>query len=192
MLRGLVIGIILGVVILVAGGYYYFASGMAPVAVSDPLMPFERKMANMALDAHIEKQHVGDPAVPADETNLLAGADVYKKECANCHGLPDHPSEYADIMFPKPTLLFKGKGVTDDPPSESFWKAQNGIRLSGMPSFKDKLNTTQLWQVSQLAAHANELPESVKKVLVPDTVAASAAPATPAPPAKAKPAPAHR
>lgn len=185
MLRGLVIGIILGVVILVGAGYYYFASGMAPVAVSDPLMPFERKMANMALDAHIEKQHVGVPPLPADETNLLAGADVYKKECSNCHGLPDHPSEYADIMFPKPTLLFKGKGVTDDPPSESFWKAENGIRLSGMPSFKDKLNTTQLWQVSQLVAHANELPESVKKILVPDAAPAPAASASLAPGSKA-------
>lgn len=57
--------------------------------------------------------------------------------------------------------------MTDDPASESYWKAANGIRLSGMPSFKDKLNDTQLWQVSQLVAHANELPESVRKALVP-------------------------
>ena len=54
-------------------------------------MPFERKMANMALDAHIEKQHVGDSPVPADEPNLLAGADTYNKECAMCHGLPILP-----------------------------------------------------------------------------------------------------
>jgi thiosulfate dehydrogenase len=184
MVKGLVIGIILGVVILVAAGYYYFASGMAPVAVSDPLMPFERKLANMALDAHIEKQHVGDSPAPADETNFLAGADVYKKECASCHGLPDHPSDYADMMFPKPTQLFKGKGVTDDPPSESYWKAQNGIRLSGMPSFKDKLNNTQLWQVSLLVAHSNELPASVKTALMPDTSTASAPMSTPMPPRK--------
>jgi mono/diheme cytochrome c family protein len=71
-------------------------------------------------------------------------------------------------MFPKPPLLFKGKGVTDDPASESYWKAANGIRLSGMPAFKTKLTDIQLWQVSQLVAHANEIPESVKKVLVPD------------------------
>ena len=181
MLKGLVVGFILGVIVLTGGAYYYFASGIAPVAVADPLMPFERKMAGMALDAHIEKQHVGDPPVPADESNLLAGADVYKKQCAVCHGLPDHPVDYVDMMFPKPTQLFKGKGVTDDPPSESYWKAVNGIRLSGMPTFKNKLNNTQLWQVSQLVAHANELPESVKKVLIPDLPAA--AEATPPPPA---------
>jgi hypothetical protein len=40
-----------------------------------------------------------------------------------------------------------------------------------MPSFKTKLTDTQLWQVSQLLAHANEIPESVKKVLLPDSPA---------------------
>jgi thiosulfate dehydrogenase len=181
MLRGFVVGFILGVIALMGGVYYYFSSGMAPVATADPMMPFEQKMANMALDAHIEKQHVGDPPVPADESNLLAGADVYKKECAMCHGLPDHPVDYVNMMFPKPTQLFKGKGVTDDPASESYWKAANGIRLSGMPSFKDKLTNTQLWQVSQLVAHANQLPASVKKVLVPDAAATSASMPAPAP-----------
>jgi thiosulfate dehydrogenase len=71
-------------------------------------------------------------------------------------------------MFPKPPQLFRGKGVTDDPASESYWKTSNGIRLSGMPAFKTKLTDTQLWQVSQLVAHANEIPESVKRVLVPE------------------------
>jgi mono/diheme cytochrome c family protein len=166
MIKGLVVGFMLGVVVVVGGAYYYFASGMAPAAVADPMMPFEKKMANMALDAHIEKQHVGESPLPADEPNLLAGADVYRKNCAMCHGLPGHPVDYLQMMFPKPPQLFEGKGVTDDPASESYWKVANGIRLSGMPSFKDKLTNAQLWQVSQLVAHANEIPESVKNVLV--------------------------
>jgi len=169
MIKGLVIGCFLAVVILAGGFFSYFASGMAPVATADPPMPFEKKLAHMALDAHIEKQHVGQSPVPVDEPNLLAGADVYKKQCAACHGLPGQPApDYSAMMFPKPPLLFKGKGVTDDPASESYWKAANGIRLSGMPAFKTKLTDIQLWQVSQLVAHANEIPESVKKVLVPD------------------------
>lgn len=166
MIKGLIIGLILGVVAVAAGAYYYFASGRAPVAVADPMMPFERQMANMALDAHIEKQHVGQPPIPADEPNLMAGADIYRKNCAVCHGLPGHPAEYLKMMFPKPTDLVNGKGVTDDPPSESYWKAANGIRLSGMPAFKDKLTTTQLWQVCQLVAHANTISESVKNALL--------------------------
>jgi thiosulfate dehydrogenase len=184
MIKGLVIGFVVGILVCVGAGYYYFASGMAPVAVSDPLMPFERKMANMALDAHIEKQHLGESPIPADEPNLLAGADVYQKNCAMCHGLPDRPVDYVNMMFPKPTQLFKGKGVTDDPASESYWKAVNGIRLSGMPAFKGRLTNTQLWQVSQLVAHAKEIPESVKRVLVRGVSAS--APATPPTPASGR------
>ncbi len=181
MLKGIALGFILAVLLSAGAAYFYFASGMAPVATADPMMPFERKMANMALDAQIQKQHVGDFPIPADEPNLLAGADTYRQECATCHGLPDHPVDYVSMMFPKPTQLFKGKGVTDDPASESYWKATNGIRLPGMPSFKDKLTNMQLWQVSQLVAHANDLPASVRKVLMLETPATSGAMVKPGP-----------
>jgi mono/diheme cytochrome c family protein len=184
--KGFVIGLLVGVLLLVGGVYCYFASGMAPVAVGDPPMPFEKKLAHKALNAHIDKASVAQPAVSADEQNLLAGAQVYKDNCAVCHGLPGQtPPAIADRMYPPAPLLFKGKGVTDDPPSESYWKTSNGIRLSGMPSFKSHLSDTQLWQVSQLVANANAIPDSAKKVLVPESAPAMQAPA-PAP-AKAPP-----
>jgi thiosulfate dehydrogenase len=179
MIRGVIVGFILGLAVIVGAAYFYFASGVAPVAVADSPMPFERKMANKALDAHIEKQHVGDSPVAADEPNFLAGAIIYNDNCAVCHGLPNHPVDLNTMMFPRPPQLFKGTGVTDDPASESYWKVENGIRLSGMPAFKNKLNDAQMWQVSLLVAHANEIPESVKEVLVPDIPArASATPPT--------------
>jgi thiosulfate dehydrogenase len=182
MIRGFVIGFVLAVIILAGGFYCYFAAGMAPVATADPPMPFERKLAKMALHAHIDKQRVVQSPVTADEPNFLAGADVYKQHCAICHGMPGQPpADYAATMYPKPTQLFRGTGVTDDPVSESYWKAANGIRLSGMPAFKTKLTETQLWQVSQLVAHANEVPPSVKKVLVTDVPLSPGAALTPAP-----------
>jgi mono/diheme cytochrome c family protein len=175
-IKGIVVGFVLAIVISMAWVFFYFSAGMAPVATADPPMPFEKKLANMALDAHIEKQHIPASPVAADEANFLAGATVYKQQCALCHGLPGQsPMDYETTMFPKPPQLFHGKGVTDDPASETYWKAANGIRLSGMPSFKTKLTDTQMWQVSQLLAHANEIPDSVKKALVPD----SPAPSTP-------------
>ena len=176
MIKGILVGFVLAAALIVGGIDYYFTSGMAPAASSDPPMPFEKKLAHMALDAHIEAQKIGDPPVAADEQNLLAGAQAYKTDCAACHGLPDQPdSPYEKTMYPKPTALFRGKGVTDDPPAESYWKAANGIRLSGMPSFKDRLTNTQLWQVSQLVAHANGLPASVRAALNPDAPTAPSA-----------------
>ncbi len=180
MIKGIVIGFILAVAISVGCLFLYFSAGMAPVATSDAPMPFERKLAHMALDAYIEKQHIPPSPVPADEPNFLAGANVYKRQCASCHGLPGHaPVDYATTMFPKPPQLFRGKGVTDDPASETYWKAANGIRLSGMPAFKTKLTDTQLWQISELLAHANEIPDSVKRVLVPDVATSASVPPLP-------------
>jgi thiosulfate dehydrogenase len=179
-IKGIAIGFILAIAISAGSVFLYFSAGLAPVATADPPMPFEKKLANMALDAHIEKQHIPASPVQADEANFLAGATVYKRQCALCHGLPGQsPIDYATTMFPKPPQLFRGKGVTDDPASETFWKAANGIRLSGMPSFKTKLTDTQLWQVSELLAHANEIPDSVKTVLISDSSASASAPPLP-------------
>ena len=146
MLKGVVIGFVLAVIILAAGFYCYFAAGIAPVATTDPPMPFERRLANMALDAHVEKQHIGQSPVAADDSTYLAGAEVYKQHCALCHGLPSQsPTNYATTMYPKPPQLFRGKGVTDDPAAESYWKTANGIRMTGMPAFKTKMTDLQLW-----------------------------------------------
>ena len=185
MVKGLLLGIVLCLVVMALGVYIYFATGRAPVAVSDPPFPFERKFAHMALNAHIDKEKPPSSQVVADEPNYLAGADVYKQNCAVCHGLPDQPkTNIAQGMYPAPPQLFHGTGVTDDPASESYWKAENGIRLTGMPGFKGRLSETQIWQVSVLLANADKIPPSVKAALAPPP-----APPQPAPAASAAPAP---
>jgi len=174
MFKGLVVGILLGVLLVVGGVGFYFVSGRAPVAVTDPPLPFEKKLAHGALDAHIERAGVKDPQIPADEANYLAGAEVYKRNCAVCHGLPDTPkTNIAQGMYPPPPELFHGKGVTDDPAGETYWKAENGIRLTGMPGFKGRLTEQQLWQVSVLVANADKISPAVRTALV-TPIAASA------------------
>ncbi len=161
-------GFVLGILALIAGVWVWFATGHASVAVTDPNLPFERLLARTAIHARLKKETPRESPVPADEPNLLAGAKIYKDHCAVCHGLPDQPKTFpAAGMFPPPPQLFRGIGVTDDPAWESYWKAANGIRMTGMPGFKEKLTDAQLWQVSQLLAHADKLPDSVKRELVP-------------------------
>lgn len=183
MFKGLVIGILLGVLLFGVCIYFYFSTGSAPAATTDSPMPFEKKLARMALNAHIEKQKVGDPPVPADEKNYLSGAEVYKKNCSVCHGLPGEAKSFiSEGMYPKPPQLFQGVGVTDDPASETYWKAENGIRLTGMPGFKGRLTETEIWQVSLLLANADKVPASVKAALTSPAApqASTASNATPA------------
>ena len=161
-----VIGLIIGFSLIPVGVYLYFAGGYAPVATSAPPMPFEKMLAHKALDARIEKEMPKTVPIDSSETNLLAGAAVYKEQCAVCHGLPGASrTAIAAGMFPRPPQLFHGKGVTDDEPGETYWKVANGIRLTGMPGFRSTLKDDQLWQVSLLLANADKLPDSVKNAL---------------------------
>lgn len=186
-MKAFVIGVLVGVLLLAGGVYYYFVSGMAPVAAADNPMPMEKMLASRSLNAHIDKANVPQPPIPVNEENYVAGAKLYRDNCAGCHGLPDQPPPaIANKMFPHATLLFKGKGVTDDPPQESYWKAANGIRLSGMPGFKDALTDTQLWELALLVANADKIPDSAKKILAPEPQPAAIAPAPSIPPAAKK------
>jgi len=88
------------------------------------------------LNARIGKVPTRPGAGSPKRGDLPAGVTFYKQNCAVCHGLPgENPSNIAKGMFPKPPELFNGKGVTDDPAWETYWKAKNGIRLTGMPAF---------------------------------------------------------
>jgi len=175
MIKGIIVGIILGVIGVAAGVYFYFSGGHAPVAVTAPDMPFERKFAHMGLAAYLSKLPHPEPQVPADEKNLLEGAKVYKEHCAVCHGVPDgQPSAIAQGMAPKPPKLFKGTGVTDDEAWESYWKVEGGIRMTGMPGFKGQLNETQIWQVAVLVKNADKISPAVKAELTGAPVVAAA------------------
>lgn len=159
-------GLILGVVLVPAVVYFYFSRGIAPVATSAPPMPFEKTFARMALHARLDKETPKTVPVSADEPNLAAGAHVYKEHCAVCHGLPgQQQTAIANGMFPEPPKLMEGKGVTDDPPGETYWKVSGGIRMTGMPGFEKTLSTTQMWQVSLLCANADKLPGNAKEAL---------------------------
>ena len=160
-------GVVVGLLVIPAGVYFYFTNGYAPVATSSPSMPFEEMLARKALQARLQREMPAKPAIEATETNLWEGVTIYKTYCAACHGLPGEPKPaIAEGMFPSPPQLFRGKGVTDDEPGETYWKVANGIRLTGMPGFRSTLSEKQLWEVSLMLAKANDLPESVKSVLV--------------------------
>ncbi|MGA8782366.1 MAG: cytochrome c, partial [Terracidiphilus sp.] len=72
-------------------------------------------------------------------------------------------------------------GVSDDPPAETFWKVDNGIRLTGMPSYHDVLSETQIWQVTLLLANADKpLPPGALPLVKGDEPTAVAPAVTPA------------
>ncbi len=163
------IGLILGILVVPLCLFFYIRSGSAPTAATDAPMPFEKFIARGGLHARINKEAPQRDVASFTTGDLAAGAEVYQKNCAFCHGLPQQPPSAASKgMFPRAPQLFTADDtVTDDPPGVTYWKVKNGIRLTGMPSFKDALTDQQMWQVSALMARADKLPPDVLLELKP-------------------------
>lgn len=166
-MKKFIIGLIVGLIVVPLGALLYFLGGFAPVATSDPMMPFEPIIAGSALNARIAREMPKDVPVQANEATYSDGAMTYAQHCSVCHGAMNQPeTAIAKGMFPHPPQLMPPrKGVTDDPAGETFWKVKNGIRLTGMPGFHASLSDDEMWKVSVMLANADKLPDSVKKML---------------------------
>src|ERR1700751_2763410 len=163
MLVRITLAFVLGLIIVPIVGWCYFRFGYAPVATSSSPMPFEKRLANMALNQWVRQEAPKNAPIEPSDANYKAGAHIYRENCAMCHGLPEQEATPTSKgIYPKPPQLFKGHGVTDDPAGETYWKVANGIRLTGMPAYKNSLTQDQIWQVSLLLANADKLSQAVR------------------------------
>jgi thiosulfate dehydrogenase len=150
-----------GLLVIPVAVYCYLAFGRPPVATADNPFPLEAKIVEIPLSVRIDREMPKTVPVIPDDATLVAGAAIYQKQCAFCHGKPDQHANIASTMFPRvPQLWSKHKngvvGVSDDPVGETYWKVKNGIRLTGMPAYGTILSDTQVWQVSLLLSKADQ------------------------------------
>ena len=151
---------------IAVGGLSYVALGLAPVATASAPLPLEKLITGIALNARVNKEAPKSSPIPASDAVYAAGAQIYRNNCAVCHGAPGREqTAIAKGEVPKPPELFKGKGVTNDLAGVTYWKVANGIRLTGMPGFSGSLSSEQMWQVSLLLSNADKLPAAVQSAL---------------------------
>ena len=190
-MKGFLLGLLLGILIIPLIVFLHLRVGHPPVAVADQAYFLEEELVRTPLHARIDKEMPQKSPIEPSATNLEAGAHIYRQQCAACHGLYGRPSSFASHMYPHAPQLWAPHGngvvgVSDDPPGETYWKVSNGIRLTGMPSYSKVLNETQMWQVTLLLANADKpLPlgtlELLKQPLDLDPALASPPPTNAAP-----------
>lgn len=171
-MKSFLLGLILGLLAIPVAACVYFKLGRPPVAVADHPFPLERQIVKVPLNARINREMISLEPIQPTGANLQAGARIYNEQCSACHGFYGHSSEFASHMYPSAPQLWqvhgsrKAVGVSDDPPGETYWKIDNGIRLSGMPAFNKILSPTQMWQVALLLSQADKpLPPNVMDTL---------------------------
>jgi cytochrome c len=154
-------GFVVAFVVVLGCLWMYLQWGQLPVATSDAAFPMEAKIVRLPMRARIARE-MEKPPFAGSEDVYVAGAMVYKENCAQCHGVPGQDVDFAKWMFPVAPQLFKKHaknnvvGVSDDDAGETFWKVKNGIRLTGMPSFQHTLSNEDMWDVTLLLKAADQ------------------------------------
>jgi mono/diheme cytochrome c family protein len=163
-MKGIIAGIVLALVAELLGGYVLVVTGRLPANADAKPPRLERWAAHKSLDATVDREA---PAfknpLPADDSNMVAGAKLYAANCAVCHGASDgSPSNVAKGLY-QHAPQFAKHDVSDDPEGETYWKIIHGVRLTGMPSYRATLSETQMWQITTFLKHLDKPTPAVEK-----------------------------
>jgi len=156
------LGVIITLVVLILGGLGFILLGFFPTAANVAPPHFERRLANSAVDASMERHapRVTNPLMPTDQ-NLEDGMKLYTMNCALCHGgLDRKPAALANSFYPPaPNLI---SDPPDDPEWHIFYTIRTGVRYTGMPAWDKPLAEQDIWKVTMLLSHMDKLPPAVQ------------------------------
>jgi len=148
-----ILAIVIGVIVI-AG----FAASRASISALDPPGQFETALATRAKHELVARAAGRMRLLPPpySDADAKSGKVLFSIECASCHGNGREPSRIGQAMYPRvPDLGSREVQKWSD--AELFWIIQHGIRLSGMPGFKNMDTDPQIWNLVQ---YIRTLPKS--------------------------------
>jgi mono/diheme cytochrome c family protein len=160
-MRKFFLGFVIAVFVVLGAGFLCVRFGLMDPRADIPVNSFERRIAMPSLDAAVDRRapEVRNPVQPTN-ANLIAGMKVYQTNCASCHGDIHRPhGTLADALYPRAPQFVED--APDMPENQNFYIIQHGIRLSGMPAWKQVLNEREMWQVTGFLSHMDKLPPQV-------------------------------
>ena len=163
MSRKKLLHILLGAVIAIAfivplGVYAFVKSGLFNVAASHPHTKFTEWITHETM-IHSARRHAAGIVAPGHlgDRAILAGFCTYETHCVACHGAAAVAREpWVAGMEPSPPYLLDATSTWT--PSQLFWIAKNGIKMTGMPSWRDSLSDGQIWEVVGFLETMRQLP----------------------------------
>jgi mono/diheme cytochrome c family protein len=113
----------------------------------------ETRLATEAKKVTIGGKDVQNP-VQDTPAAVAEGKGHFQHHCQICHGLDGHNSgvPFADTMSPEVADL-GSKDVQDYTDGQLKWIIDNGIRLTGMPGWKDILEDDEKWKIVRFLRH---------------------------------------
>lgn len=160
-MRNLILGFAIGVIVVLAIAFLWVRFGLIDPRADTSESSIEKAIAMPSLDAAVDRHapEVKNPLDSSDAT-LVAGMKIYQANCASCHGDISHPQgALAEALYPRAPQF--ADDAPDMPENQNFYIIQHGVRLSGMPAWKQSLSDQEMWQVTTFLSHMDKLPPSV-------------------------------
>jgi mono/diheme cytochrome c family protein len=155
----LLIGAAIGIVIVVPlGAFAFVKSGIYNVGASHPHTSFTTWLTHETMIHSVRRY--ADRIIPPENmraTQVVAGFCAYETHCVACHGAAavSRQAWVAGMEPQPPYLLDETKRFT---PSQLFWIAKNGIKMTGMPSWRDSMSDRDIWNVVAWLEASRNLP----------------------------------
>jgi mono/diheme cytochrome c family protein len=110
----------------------------------------ETSLANAAKDVAIPLE-AGKMKNPVPETDQAAsqGQEVFLGSCAQCHGADARGDTNVGRSMDPPAMDLTSSHVQHWSDAELFWIIQNGVRLTGMPSWKSSISEDDTWKLAR-------------------------------------------
>lgn len=141
------------------GAFAFVKSGLYNAGASKPHSDVTEWLTHETM-VHSVKRHargIRPPARRFASADVVAGFCAYETHCVACHGAAAVPRQlWAEGMEPSPPYLLD---ATDRfSPAELFWIAKNGIKMTGMPSWRAELSDPELWNLVAFLEASRHLP----------------------------------
>ena len=145
-MRNVKLLIFLGVV-SVAAFFITLFSGFINIAATNPdPPPMDLVLINgMRNSVRFHARSIRQPNLESQRT-ITSGEELYQGLCAICHGGPNaSPSAIGQgLNPPAPSLNNEPAKWTA---AQVFWIVKNGIKMTGMPSFGNSHDSSDLWDI---------------------------------------------
>jgi len=148
------IAILIGLVIL--------KFGLVPINADQAPSNLEKKVLTLAVRASVARHssRQSDTAAPTDD-DLLAGSEIYKAMCAQCHGQLNGRASLLGGSFYPPAPQLPGHSVAYTDP-ELFWIVKHGIRNTSMPAWRNLLSDDDIRHVVAFLKTLDSLPSTAQ------------------------------
>ncbi len=159
------VGILLGVVLTVGIAFAFISTGSFNTSAARPPSGLEKSIGSLALNRAVAR-HAPKTANPFSGPDVVrAGLAHYREMCVTCHGGPGVDASEAGEGLNPPAPELTLERVQHRTDGELFWIVQQGVRMTGMPSFGATHKDPEIWKIVAFLRHLPQITKDEQAAL---------------------------